>query len=282
MRARDLDTVRSLVQTESGMVLNEDQSSAVERRLLRLAQREQLGTITQLVSVVRRNSDLKLRRRVAEALTINETQFFRDPRVFDALAQTVLPRLLEARARLTVWCAASASGQEPYSLAMILRDQFPQVDVKIFATDFSKSMVARTDEGRYSESEVRRGLMPAVRERHLIKDGDSWRVRPDIRAMVQVEQLNLVGPWRPLPTFDLVLIRNVLGYLDPLARLQVLGRVRALLPADGVMVVGATESCVPPESGYARFIVQRSTFYRPAPAPELHESGGAAPAAVRP
>ncbi len=269
MRARDLDTVRSLVQSECGMVLDDNQSFAVERRLLQLAQREQLGTITQLVSVVRRNGDDKLRRRVAEALTINETQFFRDPRMFEALAQTVFPKLLETRARLNIWSAASASGQEPYSLAMILRDQFPRVEVNILATDYSKAMVARTGEGRYSEFEVRRGLMPAVRERHLVKDGDSWLVRPELRQMVQVEQLNLIGSWRTLPTFDLIMIRNVLVYLEPAARLQVVARVRALLPIDGVMVIGATETCVVPATGFDRYLLQRSTFYRPATATEL-------------
>ena len=262
MRARELDQLRAIVRRESGMVLDSVQDHAIELRLTQVAVAEKFSTVAALVAALRKE-DRRLHRKVAEALTIHETQFFRDPRMFLALEQTILPRLVRARSSLVIWSAAAASGQEAYSVAMLARDRFPGLDVRILATDFSHAMVSRVAEGAYSDFEIHRGLTQELRERHFEKDGEQWRVRRKVRAMVEVADFNLAGIWPVFPRFDVILLRNVLVYLDETVRDQILAQVRSALAADGVLVVGATESCVISDDGFERFVAGQSTFYRP-------------------
>jgi chemotaxis protein methyltransferase CheR len=238
------DYVRSLVREHSALVLEPGQEYLVESRLDPLARHEGFASFDQLVGTLRGNPFGDLHRRVVEAMTNNETTFFRDARVFGMLRRSIIPMLLSARSAersLNIWCAACSSGQEPYSLAMLLQEHRPALDgwdVRIIATDISRPMLERAQAGRYSQLEVNRGL-PA---QFLVKHGSVWEIRPDIRRMVQFRELNLVRPWVDLPGPHLVLMRNVLIYFDVETKKGILGRAGRLLDPAGYLVLGSAET----------------------------------------
>ncbi|MEM9703848.1 MAG: protein-glutamate O-methyltransferase CheR, partial [Planctomycetota bacterium] len=216
----------------------------------------------------RRTGSPTLEGRVAEALTINETSFFRDPTPFDAVREDVLPRLVQenaARREIRIWCGASSTGQEPYSLAILIREKFPQLatwNVRILATDIADSMLARTAAGTYSSLEMNRGMPASLCIRHFDRVGTAWRVKRHLRAMIEVQKLNLVGAWPPLGRFDLVLLRNVLIYFDPTTKEAVLNRVAAAMNPGGALLLGCTESVLGLKTPFRPEPNARSTVYR--------------------
>jgi chemotaxis protein methyltransferase CheR len=263
------DYVCQLVRTESAIVLETGKEYLVESRLAPLARREGLRSVGELVQKMVSTPQAALRAEVVDALTTNETSFFRDVHPFNALRDTVLPELIAARrvARtLTIWCAATSSGQEPYSVAILLREHFPELrdwNVRIVATDISPTMLDRTRQGRYSQLEVNRGLPAPMLVKHFTRDGMHWVVNEDLRRIVSAQFLNLAERWPVLPQFDLVLMRNVLIYFDVPTKQAILGKVRQHLRPDGLLLLGGAETTMNLDANFERIPHGRSTWHRP-------------------
>ena len=265
----DFEMVRKLVRERAGIVLEPRQEYLVDSRLKTLARRRGIERLDLLFEQLRLGGDAKLVAEAVEALTTNETSFFRDLEPFEALKGSVLPELLRARAErrtLRIWSAAASSGQEAYSLLMMLRDSFPQVSdwrLELLGTDLSSAMVRRAQAATYTSFEARRGMGDARTSRWLEPVGEDFRVREELRRLAEFREMNLVAPFPPMPTFDLVLLRNVLIYFDVETKRQILKKIRAVLPADGVLLIGATESLLGVDESWKTIRIGRTTTYRP-------------------
>ena len=266
--ATSFDWVRQLVHRESAIVLQPGKEYLVEARLLPMAQQRGCAGVSELVESVRRRPDAATTRRIVEALTTNETSWFRDGDPFTALTGTVLPQLVAARRpdeRLQIWSAACSSGQEAYTIAMLLSDALPNAAprVAITATDLSREMVERTRAGRFSQLEVNRGLPAAMLVRHFTRAGNEWEVAPSLRRMVTASECNLAAPLPPMGPFDVVYLRNVLIYFDLPTKQAILRRVRALMRPDGWLFLGAAETTLGVDDSWERVVLGRSSAYRP-------------------
>jgi chemotaxis protein methyltransferase CheR len=264
----DFAYVRELVHRRSAVLLEAGKEYLVESRLLPIAQASGDGSLHRLVCRLRGSPEGPLHKQVVEAMMTNETSWFRDHHPFDALESVILPDLLERRARerrLTAWSAATASGQEAYSIAMVLHDRLaadPTWNLRVLASDLSEEMVRRTKAGRYSQLEVNRGLPAARLVRHFTRVGTEWEVNEPLRRMVEVMQLNLAAPFPPLPPVDVMFLRNVLIYFSLDTRRQLLDRVRRVLRPDGYLVLGGAESPLN-VAAFERVPLDRATVYRP-------------------
>ena len=262
------DWVCRLVRRESAIVLVPGKEYLVEARLLPLARELGVDGVSGLVDRLRSRPDADTNRRIVEALTTNETSWFRDRHPFTMLTDTVLPALLAARpadAELRLWSAGCSSGQEAYTIAMLLADALPDAGqrVRITATDLSREMVARTRAGRFSQLEVNRGLPAPLLARHFTRVGTEWQISPALRRMVTASELNLADPLPRMGPFDVVYLRNVLIYFDPGTKREVLRRVRRAMHPDGWLVLGAAESTLGVDDTWERVVDGRGSAYRP-------------------
>jgi chemotaxis protein methyltransferase CheR len=213
-----------------------------------VARKKGFKSLDELIAAMRFGRDAALLREVTEAMTINESFFFRDIKPFDLFRNTVLPKFLQARAAkktLRVWCAACSSGQEPYSLAMILREEAAKLAgwrTEIVGTDISSEMVAKAKAGLYSQFEVQRGLPIQMLVKYFKKEGDLWQIDAALRAMVRYREYNLLHDLKPLGAFDVVYCRNVLIYFDNATKAKVLAQIRSLMPDDGILFLGGAET----------------------------------------
>jgi chemotaxis protein methyltransferase CheR len=259
--------VCDLVRRESAIVLEAGKEYLVESRLLPLARAQGDLDIDSYVDRARRSPHGPVVREIVEALTTNETSWFRDSEPFVGLRGSVLPELVAARTsarRLRVWSAACSSGQEPYSIAMVLAEA-PQLagwSFEVLGTDLSLEMVERARDGRYSQLEMNRGLPAPSLVRWFERDGAAWRVNRELAAMASFRQLNLVRPLPALGRFDLVFLRNVLIYFDLATKRDVLQRLRAVLAPDGYLFLGASETTMGVDDAWERVPVGRSSVYR--------------------
>jgi chemotaxis protein methyltransferase CheR len=248
----DYDYLRRLLRERAGLVLAADKHYLVESRLLPIARRTGLRGLAELVQELKRGPRAEpLATDVVEAMTTNETFFFRDKLPFEHFRNVIVPALLAARAnarRLRIWCAAASAGQEPYSLAMCVREMSAQLAgwrVEIVATDLSRSVLDRAKAGIYSQFEVQRGLPIGLLLKYFTREGDeTWRIAPDIRAMVQFRPHNLITDFSHLGTFDVVFCRNVLIYFDQATKTNVLDRIARVISHDGYLALGAAETVV--------------------------------------
>ena len=268
LATNNFDWVRELVRRESAIVLQPGKEYLVEARLLPIARSMGLPDVGQLVDSVRTRPSPESTRKIVEALTTNETSWFRDGDPFTALTSTVLPSLLSARGpaeRLQIWSAACSSGQEPYTIAMLLEDALPNAStrVAITATDLSREMVERTRAGRFSQLEVNRGLPAPMLVRHFTRAGNEWQVSPSLRRMVTASECNLAAPLPRMGPFDVVYLRNVLIYFDLPTKQAILRRVRALMRPDGWLFLGAAETTLGVDDSWERVVIGRSSAYRP-------------------
>lgn len=269
MHPQDVEFIRQLLAREAGVVLDHGRAMLIESRLLPVARHEGCPSLEALVQLLRRTPESSLVHRVVTAMTESETSFFRDVEPFVALHHEVLPRLVSARGQersLTIWCGAASNGQEPYSIAMLLRDKFPQLQdwrIRIIASDVSPDAVARARMGRYSQFDVNRGLPSSYLVRFFRQVGGEWEVDESVRAMVEFVEINLHGDWPALPPCDVVFLRNVLTYFDGGARSRVLARVRALLRPDGYLFLGSQETARPEDEPFACEPLGRTAVYRP-------------------
>ena len=239
--------IAGLLKERSGLTLTKDKTYLLETRLLPVARKHALSGLPELIAAVQAGRSEALTAAVVEAMTTNETLFFRDRHPFDALREHVLPGLIKERASrsaLRIWSAACSTGQEPYSLAMMLRDSFPQLSnwrIDIIATDIAPSILERAREGIYSSFEVQRGLPIHLLVKHFDQIGDRWQVKQELRRMVTFQSFNLLGDPSALGTFDIVLCRNVLIYFDQPTKAAVLERIAKRLTPAGTLLLGAAE-----------------------------------------
>jgi chemotaxis protein methyltransferase CheR len=245
----DYDFLCKLLKEQSGLALGADKEYLVESRLLPLVRKSGLASLAELVAKLR-NGGHRLAVDVVEAMTTNESFFFRDKIPFDHFRDTIMPALLAARARerrIRIWCAAASTGQEPYSLAICLKDMKDKIAgwrVEIVGTDLSIEVLERAKAGVYSQFEVQRGLPIQLLVKHFAQVGEMWQIAADIRAMVQYRPLNLLSEFSHLGEFDLVFCRNVLIYFDQETKVGVLNRMARITAADGYLVLGAAETVV--------------------------------------
>jgi len=245
----DYDYLRNLLKQRSGLVLSADKQYLVESRLAPLARKAGVGSLAELVAKVRSNNE-KLIVDVVEAMTTNESFFYRDKIPFDHFREAIMPGLMAARARerrIRIWCAAASTGQEPYSLAMCLKEMKDKLGgwrVEILGTDLSTEVLEKAKAGVYSQFEVQRGLPIQMLVKYFRQVGDTWQIAPEIRAMVQYRPLNLLADFAGLGRFDVVFCRNVLIYFDQETKTGVLNRIARLLEPDGYLVLGAAETVV--------------------------------------
>jgi chemotaxis protein methyltransferase CheR len=246
----EYDYLRRLLKERSGLVLSNDKQYLIESRLMPVVRRVGLGSLSDLVHNLKRPSAESLIVDVVEAMTTNETFFFRDRIPFDHVRDSIVPAFLEARAlqkRIRVWCAAAASGQEPYSLAISFKEMGAKLAgwrIDILATDISAEVLEKAKAGVYSQFEVQRGLPINLLVKYFTQNGDTWQIAPEIRAMVQYRPLNLLADFAHLGAFDVVFCRNVLIYFDQDTKVGVLNRIARLLEGDGFLMLGAAETVV--------------------------------------
>lgn len=245
---QDFELLANLLKTRSGLVLGPEKGYLLESRLTPVARLRGLNTLSELVALIRSKKDEALLAEITEAMTINESFFFRDNVPFDNLGQHVLPALRAARANtrsLRIWCAACSTGQEPYSIAMMFNEQkamWAGWNIEIIGTDLSSHAVNRARAGLYSQFEVQRGLPIRHLMNHFVKSGEHWQLSQDIRNMVKFRNYNLLDPLSPLGVFDVIFCRNVLIYFDPPTKGKVLDAMRRQMPADGSLFLGAAET----------------------------------------
>jgi len=247
---QDFDYLRKLLRERSGLVLAAEKQYLAESRLVPVARRHGLGSLGELIDRLRDKSPAALIAGVVEAMTNNETFFFRDKLPFDHFRDTMMPALIAARERdkrIRIWCTAASTGQEPYSLAMLLKGMsvlLAGYRVDIVATDLSSEVLEKGKAGTYTQFEVQRGLPVQLLVRFFEQSGESWQLAPELRGMVQFRSLNLLNDFSALSTFDVVFCRNVLIYFDQDTKVAVLNRIARQMPDDGYLVLGAAETVI--------------------------------------
>lgn len=250
MTPADYDFLRSFLKERSGLILSNDKQYLIESRLMPVARQEGLDTITALVAKLKTPLGRVAGEAVVEAMTTNESFFFRDKTPFDHFSNVMLPQMMEARRtqrKIRIWCAAASTGQEPYSLAMIIKDMGLKTSAyrfDIIGTDISREVLERAKAGTYSQFEVQRGLPIQMLLNHFTQKGETWEISPAVRQMVQYRPLNLFDSFTALGTFDVVFIRNVLIYFEQEAKVAILERVAKQMAPDAYMVLGAAETVV--------------------------------------
>lgn len=246
----EFDFLRAYLKTRSGLALTPEKRYLVESRLGPVCRTFNLATLHDLVGALKMPRDAGLERAVVEAMTTNETFFFRDRTPFDLFKDVLLPEALTRRAaqrKLRIWCAAASTGQEPYSLAMMLQEAAPRLagwSVDIVATDLSTEVLEKARAGLYSHFEVQRGLPVQLLVKHFEQVDEQWRIAASLRQMVDYRPLNLLHPFESLGTFDIIYCRNVLIYFDAATKSDVLGRLSASLAPDGALLLGAAETVI--------------------------------------
>jgi chemotaxis protein methyltransferase CheR len=245
----DYEYLRKLLKDQSGLDLSADKQYLIESRLMPLSRKAGLAGIPELVQKMKAGST-SLVAQVVEAMTTNETFFFRDKIPFDHFRQSIMPEIMKARTArksIRIWCAAGSTGQEPYSLAMCLKEMDSQLAgwrVEIIATDLSQEVLEKSKTGLYSQFEVQRGLPIQLLVKYFKQNGEFWQINPDIRAMVQHRQLNLLHDFSQFGTFDVIFCRNVLIYFDQDTKINIFSRLCKIMEPDGFLVLGAAETVV--------------------------------------
>lgn len=253
----NFDYLREFLRQKIGIVLQTEKLYLAESRLAPLAREFAGKDLNALIQKIRDPAARELRAKVLESMAIKETFFFRDPALMNCLRNQVLPELIANRSetrKLRIWSAACSTGQEAWTLALMLREQFPETatdwDIRILASDFSNEALDKARNGKYSHTEINRGMPARLLVSWFRQSGIDWEIDPQLRRMVEFRQINLVEEWPTLPTFDLVLLRNVLIYFDEITRNEIMTRMRRQVAPDGFLMLGGTER-VQPYHGFA-------------------------------
>ncbi|WOH82080.1 protein-glutamate O-methyltransferase CheR [Bradyrhizobium sp. BEA-2-5] len=267
MTPPDYEYLRKLLKDHSGLDLSADKQYLIESRLLPLARKTGLSGIAELVAKIKAGSSAHTVQ-VVEAMTTNETFFFRDKVPFDHFRDHIMPEIIKARANrrsVRIWCAAGSTGQEPYSLAMCLKEMGAALTgwrIEIIATDLSQEVLEKSKAGIYSQFEVQRGLPIQMLVKYFKQTGETWQINPELRAMIQHRQLNLLHDFAQLGTFDVIFCRNVLIYFDQDTKINIFNRLARQIEPDGFLVLGAAETVVGLTDTF-RPIPERRGLYRP-------------------
>ena len=285
MTPSDYEFLRKLLKERSGLDLSADKQYLVESRLMPLARRVGLAGIPELVQKMRSGAEV-LTTEVVEAMTTNETFFFRDKIPFDHLRETVLPALTQSRVSrrsLRIWSAASSTGQEPYSIAMCLKEAAQALSgwrIEIVATDLSQEVLEKSKAGIYSQFEVQRGLPIQMLVKYFTQVGELWQLSADIRGMVQHRQLNLLQDFSQLGKFDVIFCRNVLIYFDQGTKAAIFERLSRVVEPDGMLMLGAAESVVGITDAFRPYPDRRG-LYQPNPVRAMRANVGAMPEGLK-
>ncbi len=263
------DYVRKLVHSQSGVVLDAGKEYLVEARLQPLAETEGLPSVQTLIERLRASSVTGLLRRVVDAMTTNETFFFRDLQPFEQLRRVVFPQVIEKRRaerRITIWSGACSTGQEPYSIAMIIKEHFPELlgwSCQLMASDIAADIMARACLGRYSQLEVSRGLPAHYLVKYFQKHGAEWQLNEDLRRKVEFFEINLTKPWPALPRMDIIMMRNVLIYFDLETKKQIFANLKHQLHSEGWLSLGGSETTLGIDESFERVSGDASGWFRP-------------------
>ena len=250
MIASQFEYLKQYLKAKSGLVLTNEKQYLVESRLLPVARRHGHAGLSELVQAMQKPGSAQVCSDVVEAMTTNESFFFRDGTPFQNFKEVMLPAMMKARAdrrTIRIWCAAASTGQEPYSLAICLKEAAAKLTgfrVEIIGTDLSNEVLEKAKNGIYSQFEVQRGLPIQMLLKYFTQKGDLWQINPELRSMVQWRKLNLLENFSSLGSFDIVYCRNVLIYFDQPTKVDVLQRIAKQLPSDGYLVLGAAETVV--------------------------------------
>lgn len=267
LNSQDFEFVCKFARHEAALVLDAGKEYLVESRLTPLLRIYQCANISELISRLRSPIERELRNSVIDALTTHETSFFRDSSPFDAMKSILIPEVLQRNSSsrtLTIWCGASSTGQEPYSLAILLREHFPQLrdwKVLIIATDISLDVLKKAEEGKYSQLEVNRGLQAVLLVKYFTRTGEYWQINPEIRSLVNYRQLNLAHGWSSIPPCDFVFLRNVLIYFDIETKKSILTRIATTLAPSGCLFLGTAETPLNLVNNYSRRDLNRCSCY---------------------
>jgi chemotaxis protein methyltransferase CheR len=278
MSPDDFDYLRKMLKERSGLVLSGEKQYLAESRLLPLARKHGMSTLTELIGKLKSPLAVTLASEVVDAMTTNETFFFRDKLPFELFRDVVMPSVIAARARekrIRIWCTAAATGQEPYSLAMTLKGMGAALagcKVSILATDICAAVLEKAQAGIYSQFEVQRGLPIQLLVKYFAQVGEQWQIAPEIRAMVQFRPLNLLNDFSPLGTFDIVFCRNVLIYFDQPTKAEALARIARQMPGDGFLVLGAAETVVGLTDAF-KPVTEKRGLYAPTSAAQKAQAG---------
>ncbi len=263
----EFDYLRRLVKDFSAIDIDAGKEYLADLRLSPLLPDQGCESVQELLQQLRGKSFGGVHRKVVDAMTNNETWFFRDLHPFTALGDEIIPELMKKRAsdrRLAIWSAACSSGQEPYSIAMLIRDRFmiPGWSFSIRATDISTPILERAKKGIYTQMEVNRGLPAPALAKHFTKSGSQWELKSEVRDMVSFDLINLSQPWSGIPTADIVFLRNVLIYFEVDVRKRILEQVRRVLRSDGYLFLGGAETTLNLDSNFERVQFGRYACYR--------------------
>jgi chemotaxis protein methyltransferase CheR len=265
----DYAYLRGIVMAQSANQIDPSRKALFDTRLTPIARMSGAANLEDFVHMLKNGRPTHLHRAVAEAMTVNETSFFRDIGPFAMLRNEVFPQLIEQRKMqrcLRVWSAASSTGQEAYSVAMLISEHFPELtqwDVKIIGTDISRHVVDYAQNGRYRRLEVNRGLPARMLLKYMVRDGEEWEVAPQIRAMCEFRYANLCAPLPQLPVFDVVLLRNVLLYFPQNDRKALFKEIYQKMAADGCLVLGNAEQAEDSTKLFEVEFAGNCYFYRP-------------------
>lgn len=268
MTTADFDYVRSFVREQSAIVLEPGKEYLVESRLQTLARKENLESVDALIGKLKAPANSAFQRKVVDAMTTNETSFFRDIHPFETLQKHLLPELIAARGRqqrLTIWCGAASTGQEPFSVMMLIAQHFPELlnwELKFIATDLCNEVLSRARAGLFSQLEVNRGLPAALLVKYFGREGTEWQFRDDLRRRIEFTELNLVKDWPWMPRTDIVFLRNVMIYFDVPTKKAILAKIRHLLNPGGFLVLGGAETTYNLDDGFERIVYEKTTCYR--------------------
>lgn len=266
MNAQDFELFQTLLKQRSGLVVTRDKAYLLESRLMPVARKHGKNGLEELAGLVRSKRDEGVLRDITEAMTTNESSFFRDQRPFDQFRQEILPNLLKTRAgakRLRIWSAACSYGQEAYSLAMILKEEQAKLagwSVDIVGTDISNEVLNRAKAGAFTQFEVQRGLPITLLVKYFAQQGDKWVLKPEVRNMVSFRFLNLLEPLTGLGNFDVVFCRNVLIYFDQPTKAKVLEAIAKIMQPDGVLFLGGAETVLGITSRFKPLEGQRGIY----------------------
>jgi chemotaxis protein methyltransferase CheR len=268
----ELAVLAAFLKRRTGVVVDRSKTYLLEARLVPVIRKHDLADFAALVERVRGGRDARVEQDVLDAMMTHETSFFRDKAPFETLRR-ILPDLLRRRAisrHLVIWSAAASSGQEAYSLSMMLSEHFRDAlagwSVRILATDFSEPVLARARQGLYSDIEVSRGLPPELRDKYFVRLQGKWSISQECRRGIELRRMNLVEPWQGIPPCDVILLRNVLIYFDVRTRADILARMRTVLRPDGALFLGGAETMLGVCDTYDRLEGAGCSYYRPKPA----------------
>jgi chemotaxis protein methyltransferase CheR len=265
----DYEYLRGVVMAQSANLIDPSRNTLFDTRLTPIARLSGAVNLEDFVSMLKAGRPAHLHRAVAEAMTVNETSFFRDITLFEMLRRIILPQLIEQRMqkrRLRIWSAASSTGQEAYSLAMSIAEYFPELahwDVKIIGTDISRHVVDYAQKGRYRRLEVNRGLPARMLLKYMVREGEEWEVVPRIRSICEFQYANLCAPIPQLPVFDLVLLRNVLLYFSQHDRKTVFKEIHRKITPGGYLILGNAEQAEDSTDLFEVEFAANCYFYRP-------------------